>query len=134
LSFHTVTVAQFVAQFFVLLARLQRWRDRLLNCGMIPILGIIDDIRKAAKQGFAGAQNNLHFTYYLIGEAYYRGEGVAKNAVEGYAWMNLAAVTDEDAKKKRAVLEKRLTAQQIADGQKRSAELSALIKENESKK
>jgi TPR repeat protein len=79
--------------------------------------------RKAAQQGIAEAQ-------WLLGESYYYGNGVAKDQVEGYAWVNLGAMTDEFAKKTRAVLEKRLTAQQIADGQRRSAELSALIEAN----
>jgi uncharacterized protein len=119
--------------------------------------------RKAAKQGDAEAQNSLGFAYvigigveqdqaegvkwfrkaaeqgcaeaqWLLGVFYDSGEGVAKDQVEAYAWVNLAAVTDEDLKIKRTELEKTMTAQQIADGQKRSAELSALIKENESKK
>ena len=77
--------------------------------------------RKAAEQGDAIAQNYLGFVYS-------NGEGVAKDRVEGYAWINLAAVTDEGAKRVREDIEKTMTAQQIADGQKRSIELSALIK------
>ena len=82
---------------------------------------------KAAQQGVAEAQ-------WLLGESYYYGNGVAKDQVEGYAWVNLGAMTDEFAKKTRAVFEKGMTAQQIADGQKRSTELSALIKANKVKK
>ena len=90
-------------------------------CGSLFADQIFDFLRKAAEQGDASAQ-------YMLGNAYYQGEGVAKNAVEAYAWINLAAITDEFAKEKRADLEKTMTAQQIADGQKRSTELSALIK------
>jgi TPR repeat protein len=77
--------------------------------------------RKAAEQGNAKAQ-------YMLGLHYDSGYVVPKSQVEAYAWFNLAAVTDEDAKETRAELEKEMTAQQVADGQKRSIELSALIK------
>ena len=80
--------------------------------------------RKVAEQGLAPAQ-------VCLGVAYYQGEGVAKDPVEAYAWINLAAVTDEEAKKQRVELEKVMTAQQVADGQKRSAEL---IMANQAKK
>ena len=83
--------------------------------------------RKAAEQGHAAAQCSL-------GVASYKGEGVARNPVEGYAWINLAAVTDEDAAKMRANLEKVMTAQQVADSQRRTAALSALILANQAKK
>ena len=53
---------------------------------------------------------------------------MAKDQVKAYAWNNLAAVTDEEAKKWRAELEKTMTAKQVAAGQKMSAELDALIK------
>ena len=76
---------------------------------------------KAAEQGNAKAQFNL-------GVAYYKGEGVAKNLVEGYAWNHLAAVSDDYAKLQRTNLEKVMSLQQVAAGQKRSAELRTLIK------
>ena len=76
---------------------------------------------KAAEQGNAKAQFNL-------GVAYYKGEGVAKNLVEGYAWNHLAAVTDDYAKLQQTNLEKVMSSQQVAAGQRRSAELRTLIK------
>ena len=168
----------YVASFFGSLARLQRWRDRLLNCKMTTIpsrlLAVLllattclcgslfadqkfDSLRKAAEQGDAWAQNNLGLAYNtgrgvakdqvesvkwwrkaaeqgdargqgMLGFAYASGEGVAKDQVEGYAWTNLAAVTNEAAKERRAQIEKTMTAQQVAEGQKRATELSALIK------
>ena len=75
----------------------------------------------AAEQGDAYAQFNVGF-------AYRAGAGVEKDLVEGYAWNNLAAVTDDYAKTQRTNLEKVMTLQQVAAGQRRSAELSALIK------
>ena len=83
--------------------------------------------RKAAEQGNAGAQ-------YSLGYAYANGEGVKKDLVEGYAWINLAAVNRKVAKEKRSELEKTMSAQQVAAGQKRSAVLDGSIKANQAKK
>ena len=157
---------------------LQRWQDRLFHCKMnilparliaslfLAISGLcgslfadqkFDDLRKAAEQGLASAQNNLGVAYdngegvakdlveavkwygkaaeqgnakaqFNLGVAYYKGEGVAKNLVEGYAWNHLAAVTDDYAKLQQTNLEKVMSSQQVAAGQRRSAELRTLIK------
>jgi TPR repeat protein len=70
--------------------------------------------RKAAQQNLAKAQNNL-------GVCYARNEGVAKDWVEAYKWLLLAARQGhEDAKKNIAMLESKLTPDQIAEGQKRA--------------
>ena len=83
-------------------------------------------IRKATEQGFAAAQYNL-------GCCYYNGEGVPKDYVEAYAWLNLAAGNgNTEATKGRDELEKKYP-QQIADGQKRSRELAALIEAKKAK-
>jgi TPR repeat protein len=67
--------------------------------------------RKAAEQNLAGAQYNLGVFYRL-------GEGVPKDEVEGYKWMLLAAAQgDKTAKKILAGSERRLTRQQITEGQ-----------------
>ena len=76
--------------------------------------------RKAAEQGHAGAQFNL-------GGRYYNGEGVTKDEIEAYAYWNLIRITDEDARRNLAVLEKQMSAGQIAAGQKRSKELQKEI-------
>jgi S1-C subfamily serine protease len=68
--------------------------------------------RKAAEQNHAGAQYNL-------GGCYARGEGVAKDYVEGYKWGLLAAAQGvESAKTATTALEYRMTRDQIAEGQK----------------
>jgi len=48
----------------------------------------IEDVRKAAEQGDAPAQCNL-------GDAYYFGNGVAKDQVEGVKWYRKAAEQGE---------------------------------------
>jgi TPR repeat protein len=76
--------------------------------------------RKAAEQGHIKAQA-------MLGVLYEAGEGVAKDFVEAYAWWNLASPADKEAAEYRDELEKKMTTQQVADGQKRTKELRAMI-------
>lgn len=69
--------------------------------------------RKAGEHGHAQAQNNL-------GNCYVNGEGVAKDEIEAYAYWYLAGITHEVARKNLTILEKRMSADQIAAGQKRA--------------
>jgi hypothetical protein len=71
--------------------------------------------RKATEQNYARAQFNL-------GLCYANGHGVVKDEVEAYRWFLLAAAQgDEDAKTNISIAERRLTREQIAEGQKRAA-------------
>ncbi len=76
--------------------------------------------RKAAEQNDGLAQSTL-------GHRYQNGLGVAKDYTEAYAWLNLAAIADEESAKARDTLERTMTQQQIAAGQKRSKELQTQI-------
>ena len=76
--------------------------------------------RKAAEQGHAFAQSNL-------GVCYANGYGVEKDYAEAYAWWNLASKTNKDAAKYRDNLEKMMSPQQVADAQKRTKELRAIV-------
>ena len=68
--------------------------------------------RKAAEQNFAMAQTKLGICYVV-------GQGVAKDYVESYKWWLLAAAQgDEVAQKELTPLEKKMTREQIAEGQK----------------
>lgn len=75
--------------------------------------------RKAAEQGLAKAQFNL-------GNMYSTGRGVPQDYVEAHMWRNLAAAlaTGEDQKRYEEVrdsLAKAMTADQIAEAQKRAS-------------
>jgi len=71
-------------------------------------------LRKAAEQNLALAQRTLVVCYE-------QGEGVAKDQVEAYKWLLLAARQgDEGAKQIMKVLESKLTSEQIAEGKKRA--------------
>ena len=77
-------------------------------------------IQKAAEQGHVEAQT-------AIGTMYYLGQGVEKDYSEAYAWWNMAAKSSTNAVSKRAILEKRMSPEQIADAQKRTKELRILV-------
>ena len=68
--------------------------------------------RKAADQGHARAQFNL-------GVMYANGEGVTENNVQADKWWNLAAAQGHaTAKANKAIIEKTMTREQIAEAQK----------------
>lgn len=67
--------------------------------------------RLSAAQGFLGAQLDL-------GAMYYEGEGVPEDFIRAHMWLSIAAAQGEtSAVKMRDVVEKSLTAQQLADAQ-----------------
>ena len=92
--------------------------------------------RKAAEQGDIIAQSSLSSMYFY-------GEGVPENNIEAYAWALLAkgrwdevagGLMDEEVdevtgelSESLETLEKRLTAEQRAEGQARAAELDRKI-------
>jgi hypothetical protein len=76
--------------------------------------------RRAADQGDADAQFNM-------GASYETGEGVAMDMTEAYAFFNLAGVTNELARKKRDILEKKLSSDAVLRGQQRAKELQKEI-------
>jgi len=70
---------------------------------------------KAAEQGDAEAQNDL-------GVMYVKGIEVPKDYVEAYRWANVAAARgNSTAKEFRDLLERAMTREQIAEGQRRAA-------------
>ena len=72
--------------------------------------------RKAAEQGYALAQYNLAVMYD-------NGNGVPQDDTTAYMWVNLAAATgSEKYAKGRETLAKRMTKEQIAEGQKLTRE------------
>jgi TPR repeat protein len=76
--------------------------------------------RKAAEQGHAEAQFNL-------GVCYVKGKGVVKDLNVAYAYWSVAGITNEEARNNLARIERQMSADQIADGKKRAAELQKEI-------
>ena len=80
---------------------------------------------KAAEQGNAYAQGNLGFMYA-------NGNGVPKNFVESYKWLLLAAAQENEfAKKQVFALERNMTREQMAEGQKFAREFKPRDKSQE---
>jgi TPR repeat protein len=71
--------------------------------------------QKAADQGKARAQTNL-------GVMYFEGDGVSKDRATGYMWINLAASNDDNARSNREKMEKLMTSEEIAEGQRLTRE------------
>ena len=81
--------------------------------------GVARDLAEAVKWFRKAAEQNVAEAQYNLGVCYATGLGVAKDEVEGYKWFLLAAGQgNELAKKNVAVLDSRLTREQIAEGQK----------------
>ena len=81
--------------------------------------GAVKWFRKAAEQGYAGAQYNL-------GTMYGNGEGVPKDSVLAYMWLNLAAAQGlKDAQKGRGLVAEEMTPDQIAEAQRMAREWMA---------
>ncbi len=76
----------------------------------------VADCRVKADQGDAKAQSNLGMMYAL-------GQGVIQSKVMAHMYWNIAAVSgDEDAIKYRGIVEKEMTATQLAEAQKLARE------------
>jgi TPR repeat protein len=74
--------------------------------------GGLNEMRAAAEQGDADAQENLGVTYA-------NGEGVPQNDVRAHMWSNLSASTgNAHAKEFLKILVKRMTREQIAEAQR----------------
>ncbi|MFA6563340.1 MAG: tetratricopeptide repeat protein [Verrucomicrobiia bacterium] len=78
--------------------------------------------RKAAEQNQPDAQAHLGYCYYT-------GTGVAKDWAEAYKWEDLARAQGRHGLTKTIIarLEKKLTADQIAKGQKLSSEFKTAV-------
>jgi hypothetical protein len=76
--------------------------------------------RKGAEQGDAGAQHNL-------GLAYSNGHGVPKDDVLAYKWILLAGAKQEESRENIPIVEKRLTPEQRAEGQKLAREFKTVV-------
>ena len=79
--------------------------------------------QKAAAQGQVGAQLN-------IGIMYAEGHGVSKDNLLAYKWVLLAGAKDEKSRENIAIVEKRLTPEQRAEGQKLAREFKPVFQKD----
>lgn len=88
----------------------------------------IQDVQDALENDFELAELARRVVEQGNAPVYDDGEGVSKNDMEAYAWVLLAKGRGiEEADKVIALLEKRLSAEQQAEGQRRAAELNRII-------
>ena len=81
--------------------------------------------RMAAEQGHVSAQYNL-------GNKYAKGKGVPQNNAEAYVWFNLSAASGhEDAAENRNKYASELSRDELAESQRRSAQLFEEIQQRQ---
>lgn len=76
--------------------------------------------RKAVEQGYWRA-------HWALGDCYLEGVGVPKDTIEGYAHWNLGGIKSPFARVRLANLEKMMSREEIAAGQRRARELQKEI-------
>ena len=81
--------------------------------------GVAKDELEALKWYRKAAEQNNALAQTIWAYCYYNGQGVAKDYVEAYKWSLLSSAQgDEAAKKVMSALERVMTREQIAEGQK----------------
>jgi TPR repeat protein len=92
--------------------------------------GVIKDQAEAVKWYLKSAEQGHGVAQMHLAEHYHYGKGVTKDPVEAYAYINLARITTEWARRYYTIFEKNMTPAQIEAGQKRSKELQAIVEAN----
>lgn len=91
--------------------------------------GVRKDVVEAAKWFRKAADQGFDWSQYVLGQMYEDGVTVPKDVVEAYKWFLLAGKGGNDTPKEDiALLEKRLTAAQRAEGQKRARAFTEQLK------
>lgn len=81
------------------------------------------DYAEAVKWYRLAADQGNAFGQYNLGSMYIVGRGVPQDYVLAYMWLNLSAAQGKrDAKKKRAIIARRMTAAQIQDAKRLARE------------
>ena len=87
--------------------------------------GVEKNYQQAAKWYLKAAEQNFRSSQYAVAFSYANGLGVPKDYVVAYKWWNLAAVHGDDVDKAKAMLaeiERRMTAEEVAQGQRLARE------------
>jgi uncharacterized protein len=74
---------------------------------------LFEETQVLAEQGYAYAQNNLGLMYDL-------GEGVPKDNVRAYMWVNIAGANGQDEEKVREILTDQMSQADIAKAQEKT--------------
>jgi TPR repeat protein len=95
--------------------------------------GVIKDQAEAVKWYLKSAEQGHGVAQMHLAEHYHYGKGVTKDPVEAYAYINLAIITTEWARRYYTIFERNMTPAQIDAGQKRAKELQAEIEAKKTK-
>ena len=90
-------------------------------------LGVAKDSVRAISYYQTAVGLGVTWAINNLGALYEYGDGVAKDEVEAYAYYNIAGITLEAARKNRSNLEKKISRDEIAAGQRRTKELQKEI-------
>ena len=101
-------------------------QSTLGNCYLFG-QGVLKDEVEAVKWLRKAADQGADYAQYYLGRCYRNGHGVAKDEVEAYAYFSLAGITDEDARKHLAILEKGMSPEARLRGLQRTKELQKEI-------
>jgi TPR repeat protein len=80
--------------------------------------GVAQDYAEAVKWYRLAAKQKHTKSELNLGTMYAVGQGVAKDLVRAHMWLSLGAVSGDADAKKRDILAKQMTPQQIAEAQK----------------
>lgn len=84
--------------------------------------GVAQNYKEALKFFHMAADMGFDIAQYNLAVMHYNGLGVPKDHIEAYMWFNLAASQgNTDAVKSRDAIEKIMSPEQVAEGQRRSA-------------
>jgi TPR repeat protein len=85
--------------------------------------GVPQDVAEAVKWSRMAAEQGYDSAQSILGAMYATGEGVPQDDVEAHMWFNLAAAQgNENGKKNRDIVAKRMTSEQIAEAQRLARE------------
>ena len=84
--------------------------------------GVRQDYIEAAKWYRLAADHGFDHAQFHLGILYERGQGVPQDYVSAYMWLNLASAQSGDFRGERELVAKKMTADQMAEAQKRARE------------
>ena len=80
--------------------------------------GVSQDFEEAAKWYRKAAEQGEAFAQFNLGIKYSTGQGVLQNFVTAYAWINIAVANgNSTAEEYKPLIEKKMTAEQIAEAE-----------------
>jgi uncharacterized protein len=113
-----------------------RWLSLAANAGLKEAqhnlaerLRVQGDISGARKWHLKAALSGFNPSQKALGIMLSGGNAIRADLLEGYAWLNVAGVSDENARQQRDLLEERMSAEERINAQQRSQQILGVISE-----